>query len=91
MSEKKDRVIAVLDKESREKLDFICKRDKRAMSNMMLFLIDYYYKQVREKENRGGIVYNKMTKEEKEDFKKLRGIGLSGRIDDSYKSVESGE
>ena len=83
MSEKKDRVIAVLDKESREKLDFICKRDKRAMSNMMLFLIDYYYRQVREKENGGGLIIRTMTKEQKEDFKKLRGIGLSGVIDDS--------
>ena len=83
MSEKKDRVIAVLDKESREKLDFICKRDKRAMSNMMLFLIDYYYRQVREKESGSGIIHRTMTKEQREDFLKLRGIGLSGRMDDS--------
>jgi len=83
MSEKKDRVIAVLDKESREKLDFICKRDKRAMSNMMLFLIDYYYRQVREKENGGGIVHKNPTKKDYERAMKLRGIGLSGVIDDS--------
>ena len=81
MGEKKDRVIAVLDKESREKLDFICKRDRRAMSNMMLFLIDYYYKQIEGDENE--IVYKTMTKEQREDFLKLRGIGLSGRMDDS--------
>ena len=80
MSEKKDRVIAVLDKESREKLDFICKRDRRAMSNMMLFLIDNYYREITSK---SGIIYNKMTAEEREDFLKLRGIGLSGVIDDS--------
>ena len=81
MGEKKDRVIAVLDKESREKLDFICKRDKRAMSNMMLFLIDYYYNQVIG--SGSGIVYNKMTKEDRERFLKLYGTGLSGVIDDS--------
>ena len=79
MSEKKDRVIAVLDKESREKLNFICKRDKRAMSNMMLFLIDYYYNQVAN----SGIVYKNPTKEERERALKLRGIGLSGVMDDS--------
>ena len=81
MSEKKDRVIAVLDKESREKLDFICKRDKRAMSNMMLFLIDYYYKQINDDNNE--IVDRNPTKEDYEELMKLRGIGLSGRIDDS--------
>jgi len=80
MSEKKDRVIAVLDKESREKLDFICKRDRRAMSNMMLFLIDYYYNQVT---SGSGIVHKNPTKEDYERAMRLRGIGLSGVIDDS--------
>ena len=80
MGEKKDRVIAVLDRESREKLDFICKRDRRAMSNMMLFLIDYYYNQVTKE---SGIIHRKMTEEQKEEFRKMKGIGLSGRIDDS--------
>ena len=83
MSEKKDRVIAVLDKDSREKLDFICKRDKRAMSNMVVFLIDYYYKQVAKEKENEKIIHRNPTKEERERFLNLQGIGLSGRIDDS--------
>jgi hypothetical protein len=70
LTKKRDlRVMALLDIETKKKLDFICERDKRAMSNMMAFLIDNYYRQV--KGNEGGIVYKTMTKEQKEDFKKM--------------------
>ena len=73
------KVIANLDDETREKLDFICKRDKRAMSNMMVFLIDYYYKQVTEE---------KETKKDKnydvyEELLKLEGIGWEGDLEES--------
>jgi len=82
MSEKKGKVIAVLDNETREKLEFICKRDKRAMSNMVVFLIDDYYNRVVEKSG---------TKENKYDVKKvmeLQGSGWDGDLEKSRANRE---
>ena len=43
---KKDlKVIAMLDAETKKKLDFLCDRDNRNMSNMILFLINEKYRE----------------------------------------------
>ena len=78
----KDRVITALDKETREKLDYICKRDKRAMSNMVLFLIDDYYNRVTEKTKENVKDFNY------EEFLKLQGSGWDGDLEKSRANRE---
>jgi hypothetical protein len=85
MSEKKDKVIAVLDKETKAKLDYICKRDKRAMSNMMAFLIDYYYRQVVKENDNDKVIGRNPTPEDYDEFLKLKGIGWSGNLEEMRK------
>jgi hypothetical protein len=38
-------VVAVLDTETKEHLDYLCKRDNRKMSNMLVALINEKYRQ----------------------------------------------
>jgi len=56
----------ILTDEERDKLEIICKQEKRKKNNMLAFLIDYFYKkEVKEKEK---IIIN--------PIQKIRGVGL---------------
>jgi hypothetical protein len=65
-AKKEFRVIAMLDEATKKKLDFLCDRDNRNMSNMVLALINEKY---REYENN----YDEALK--------LKGIGWEGDLD----------
>ena len=65
---KKDlKVMALLDEDTKKRLDFLCDRDDRNMSNMILYLINKEYK---EYENN----YDEALK--------LKGIGWEGDLDE---------
>ena len=56
----------VLTDDEKEKLEIICKQEKRKKNNMFAFLIEYFYKkEIKEKE-----VFIKKT------IQRLRGVGL---------------
>jgi len=57
------KIITTFTDEEKEKLEYICKVDKRKKNNMLAFLVDYYYKKTQKKENENqGFIKGKRKK-----------------------------
>ena len=58
------KIVTVLTDEEKEKLEYICKRDKRKKNNMLSFLVDYYYRKTKKKDKEErGVVKKKVDKD----------------------------
>ena len=83
----------MLNDKTKERLDYICKKDNKDVSDMIDLLIDDYYNQVLEKNetNHNPVKFKKRTRKEYkkpppeiyERLLKLRGSGWEGNLDES--------
>jgi len=76
-NKKQYQTMVLLNEERKKKFEYICQEESRNKTNMISFLIDYYYQRLQKKKlKENEVIIKNPIKENYEDTFKLIGVGL---------------